>query len=77
MDVIALLIPNPESPLLELPGEDALDHGPMLAQAVSVYGVPTRDSGDDPSLPERFADLVPCLTSLVQPWLQRHLHEHV
>jgi hypothetical protein len=44
--------------LLEQPGEDALDNGPMLAQAASVFGVPSRDSGDDPSLPERFADLV-------------------
>ena len=30
----------------------------MLAQAASMFGVPSRDPGDDPSLPERFADLV-------------------
>ena len=58
MDVIALLITNPESPLLEQPSEDALDNGPMLAQAASVFGIPSRDPGDDSSLPERFADLV-------------------
>jgi hypothetical protein len=58
MDPIALLITNPEAPLLEEPFEVAFDHGMMLAQAASVFGVPSRDSRDDPSLPERFADLV-------------------
>ena len=45
MDVIALLITNPEAPLLEQPGEDALDNGPMLAQTASVFGVPSRVLG--------------------------------
>ena len=58
MDVSALLITNPESPLLEEPCEDAFDDGTMLAQAASVFGVPSRDPRDDPSLPERFADLI-------------------
>ena len=58
MDVSALLITNPESPLLEEPCEDAFDDGAMLAQAASVFGVPSRDPRDDPSLPERFADLI-------------------
>jgi len=46
MDVSALLITNPESPLLEEPCEDAFDDGTMLAQAASVFGVPSRDPGD-------------------------------
>ena len=58
MDVSALLIMNPEAPLLEDPCEGAFDDGTMLAQAASVFGVPSRDPQDDPSLPERFADLV-------------------
>jgi len=58
MDVRPFLVTIPEVPLLEQPGEDALDNGPMLDQVASVFGVPSRDPGDDPSLPERFADLV-------------------
>jgi len=44
--------------MLSSPCEDAFDDGTMLAQAASVFGVPSRDPRDDPSLPERFADLV-------------------
>ena len=45
MDVTAFLINNTKVQLLEQPCEDALDHGPMLSQTASVFGVPSRVLG--------------------------------
>ena len=39
MHVIALLVTNPKSPLLEEPGEDSFNYATVLSQSTSMFGV--------------------------------------
>ncbi len=45
MDVVTLLISNPESPLLEEPGKYTFDDGTMLPQATAMRCISFRDHG--------------------------------
>lgn len=47
MDVIALLVTNPKSPLLEEPGEDSFNDATVLSQSTSMFGVSLCNPWDD------------------------------
>ena len=57
MDVIALLLTDPQSPLLEEPAEDPLDDAAVFSQTAPLAGIPSCDPGNDPLGPEGPANL--------------------
>ena len=56
MDVIALFVTDPQSPLLEEPGEDPLDDAAVFSQSASMGGVSFCNLRNDPLGSQGFAN---------------------